>query len=428
MTKDEKLAKIESMDKELAYIKKQYPETFEYHMHGKIETRGQHSIKTKRDLSLAYSPGVALPCAEIYRNEDNVYEYTSKGNLVAVISNGTAVLGLGNLGALASKPVLEGKAVLLKKFADINSFDIEVDETDPDKFIEVVKAISPTFGGIKLEDIKAPECFTIETRLDRELNIPVMHDDQHGTAMVSTAGIINGAYVSNKKLKDLKIVIYGAGAAAMGCAKLYKELGVEHDNIIMFDSKGAITNRRDDLNEYKQEFAVDRDVKDIYTALEDADALIGLSVSNSIPTDAILKMAHTPIIFALANPTPEIDVNEAAKLRRDAIIGTGRSDFPNQINNLLAFPYIFKGALYVKSKRINYAMKVAAAKAIAAVAREPALLEIKKIHYSDLKFGKDYIIPSTFDPRLVTKVSEAVAKAAIDSGVARVSGTTYHHH
>ena len=378
------------------------------------------------DLSLAYSPGVAEPCLEIEKNPLDAYKYTSKGNLVAVISNGTAVLGLGDIGPLAGKPVMEGKGLLFKIFAGIDVFDIEVNEKDPDKFIETVKAIAPTFGGINLEDIKAPECFKIETRLKEELDIPVMHDDQHGTAIISGAGLINALEIAGKKIEDVKIVVNGAGAASISCTKLYIMLGARKENIIMCDSKGVISTHRTDLNESKKFFATDRDIKTLTEAVVGADVFLGLSVANVLTQDMVRSMNTNPIVFALANPNPEISYADAMASRDDIIFATGRSDYPNQINNVLGFPYIFRGALDTHAKAINEEMKLAAVYAIAELAKEPvpdvvnAAYKLKRT-----TFGRDYILPKALDPRLLTRVSCAVAKAAIDSGVSRQTITDW---
>ena len=387
---------------------------------GKIEVIPTKPYSTQTDLSLAYSPGVAEPCLEIEKNPLDAYKYTSKGNLVAVISNGTAVLGLGDIGPLAGKPVMEGKGLLFKIFAGIDVFDIEVNEKDPDKFIETVKAIAPTFGGINLEDIKAPECFKIETRLKEELDIPVMHDDQHGTAIISGAGLINALEIAGKKIEDVKIVVNGAGAASISCTKLYIMLGARKENIIMCDSKGVISTHRTDLNESKKFFATDRDIKTLTEAVVGADVFLGLSVANVLTQDMVRSMNTNPIVFALANPNPEISYADAMASRDDIIFATGRSDYPNQINNVLGFPYIFRGALDTHAKAINEEMKLAAVYAIAGLAKEPvpdvvnAAYKLKRT-----TFGRDYILPKALDPRLLTRVSCAVAKAAIDSGVSR---------
>lgn len=387
---------------------------------GKIEVVPTKPYSTQTDLSLAYSPGVAEPCLEIEKNPQDAYKYTAKGNLVAVISNGTAVLGLGDIGALSGKPVMEGKGLLFKIYAGIDVFDIEVNEKDPDKFIETVKAIAPTFGGINLEDIKAPECFKIETRLKEELDIPVMHDDQHGTAIISGAGLINALEIAGKKIEDVKIVVNGAGAASISCTKLYIMLGARKENIIMCDSKGVISTHRTDLNESKNFFATDRDIKTLTEAVVGADVFLGLSVANVLTQDMVRSMNTNPIVFALANPNPEISYADAMASRDDIIFATGRSDYPNQINNVLGFPYIFRGALDTHAKAINEEMKLAAVYAIAGLAKEPvpdvvnAAYKLKRT-----TFGRDYILPKALDPRLLTRVSCAVAKAAIDSGVSR---------
>lgn len=398
-------------------------EALRYHAEGKpgkIEVVPTKPYSTQMDLSLVYSPGVAEPCLEIEKNPLDAYKYTSKGNLVAVISNGTAVLGLGDIGPLAGKPVMEGKGLLFKIFAGIDVFDIEVNEKDPDKFIETVKAIAPTFGGINLEDIKAPECFKIETRLKEELDIPVMHDDQHGTAIISGAGLINALEIAGKKIEDVKIVVNGAGAASISCTKLYIMLGAKKENIIMCDSKGVISTHRTDLNESKKFFATDRDIKTLAEAVVGADVFLGLSVANVLTQDMVRSMNTNPIVFALANPNPEISYADAMASRDDIIFATGRSDYPNQINNVLGFPYIFRGALDTHAKAINEEMKLAAVYAIAELAKEPvpdvvnAAYKLKRT-----TFGRDYILPKALDPRLLTRVSCAVAKAAIDSGVSR---------
>ena len=398
-------------------------EALRYHAEGKpgkIEVVPTKPYSTQMDLSLAYSPGVAEPCLEIEKNPLDAYKYTSKGNLVAVISNGTAVLGLGDIGPLAGKPVMEGKGLLFKIFAGIDVFDIEVNEKDPDKFIETVKAIAPTFGGINLEDIKAPECFKIETRLKEELDIPVMHDDQHGTAIISGAGLINALEIAGKKIEDVKIVVNGAGAASISCTKLYIMLGARKENIIMCDSKGVISTHRTDLNESKKFFATDRDIKTLTEAVVGADVFLGLSVANVLTQDMVRSMNTNPIVFALANPNPEISYADAMASRDDIIFATGRSDYPNKINNVLGFPYIFRGALDTHAKAINEEMKLAAVYAIAGLAKEPvpdvvnAAYKLKRT-----TFGRDYILPKALDPRLLTRVSCAVAKAAIDSGVSR---------
>ena len=387
---------------------------------GKIETIPTKPYSSQSDLSLAYSPGVAYPCLEIKDNPQDAYEYTSKGNLVAVISNGTAVLGLGNIGALAGKPVMEGKALLFKIFGGLDCFDIEVNETDPEKFIQAVKAIAPTFGGINLEDIKAPECFEIERRLKEECDIPVMHDDQHGTAIISGAGLLNALEIQGKKIEEVRLVVNGAGAAAVSCTRLYMALGVKKENIVMCDSKGVISTTRQDLNSQKREFATERDVTTLAEAMKDADVFLGLSVKDVVTTEMLQSMAKNPIVFALANPDPEIEYEKAIASRKDLIFATGRSDYPNQINNVIGFPYIFRGALDCGSTTINEEMKLAAVKAIAALAKEQVPSVVNKAYnMTDMKFGKDYILPKALDPRLITWVSPAVAKAAMDSGVAR---------
>lgn len=387
---------------------------------GKIEVVPTKPHATQDDLSLAYTPGVAEPCLEIEKSPDNAYKYTGKGNLVAVISNGTAVLGLGNIGALAGKPVMEGKALLFKIFSGLDSFDIEVAETDVEKFVSTVKAIAPTFGGINLEDIKAPECFEIERRLKAELDIPVMHDDQHGTAIISGAGLVNALKIAGKKIEDAKVVVSGAGSAAISCSKMYIKLGIKRENIIMCDSKGAITTSRTDLNEAKKFFAVDSNAKTLADAVKGADVFLGVSKGNTLSAEMLMTMNENPIVFALANPTPEISYELAMATRKDIIFATGRSDLPNQVNNVLGFPYIFRGALDTNAKCINEEMKIAAVHAIAELAHEEVPEEIKKIYaVADMKFGKEYILPKPFDKRLIVRVSSAVAKAAMDSGVAR---------
>lgn len=398
-------------------------EALDYHeqgRRGKIEVVPTKPYSSQRDLSLAYSPGVAEPCLAIEKNKSDAYRYTAKGNLVAVISNGTAVLGLGNIGALASKPVMEGKGVLFKIFADIDVFDIEIDATDIDTFVNTVKAISPTFGGINLEDIKAPEAFEIERRLKEELDIPVMHDDQHGTAIISAAGLINALEIANKKLEEVKIVVSGAGASATSCVKLYVALGARKKNIVVIDSKGVIKPSRTGLSEEKMYFANEVKANNLEEAMVGADVVLGLSKGNVINAEMVKTMAENPIVFALANPTPEIPYEVAKKARKDIIIATGRSDNPNQVNNVLGFPFIFRGALDVRSTSINEAMKLAAVHAIANLAKEPVPEEVN-IAYNEknIVFGRDYIIPKPLDYRLITSVAPAVAKAAMDSGVAQ---------
>ena len=388
---------------------------------GKIEVVPTKPHSTQTDLSLAYSPGVAEPCLEIQKNPHDAYRYTAKGNLVAVISNGTAVLGLGDIGALAGKPVMEGKGLLFKIYSGIDVFDIEVNEKDPEKFIQAVKAIAPTFGGINLEDIKAPECFEIERRLKEELDIPVMHDDQHGTAIISSAGLLNALEVAGKKIEDVKIVVNGAGASAVSCTKLYISLGARLENILMLDSKGVITKERTDLNEQKRFFATDRtDVHTLAEAIKGADMFLGLSRGNVLTQDMVRSMAPSPIVFALANPVPEISYEDAMASRPDVLMATGRSDYPNQINNVIGFPYIFRGALDTGATAINEEMKLAAVRAIAGIAKKPVPDVVNAAyHVNNLTFGPSYFIPKPVDPRLITEVSMAVARAAMESGVAR---------
>ena len=387
---------------------------------GKIEVVPTKPYSSQRDLSLAYSPGVAEPCLEIEKDPKTAYEYTSKGNLVAVISNGTAVLGLGDIGAVAGKPVMEGKGLLFKIFAGIDVFDIEINEKDPKKFIQTVKAISPTFGGINLEDIKAPECFEIEERLKAELDIPVMHDDQHGTAIISAAGLINALEIIDKKIEDVRIVVNGAGAAASSCTRLYMMLGARPENIVMVDSKGVINKKRTDLNDRKKPFATDRDITTLAEAVKDSDVFIGLSVAGVLTREMVRSMNVNPVVFALANPNPEISYEDAMSARQDIVFATGRSDYPNQINNVLGFPYIFRGALDSRSVCINEEMKIAAVYAIAELTKKP-VPDVVNAAYNlkRLSFGRDYIIPKPLDPRLLTTVAPAVAKAGMESGVAR---------
>ena len=387
---------------------------------GKIEVKPTKPHHTQTDLSLAYSPGVAYPCLEIHKNPNDAYRYTDKGNLVAVISNGTAVLGLGNIGAISGKPVMEGKGLLFKIYGGIDVFDIEVNETDPQKFCETVERIAPTFGGINLEDIKAPECFYIEERLKRTLDIPVMHDDQHGTAIISAAGLRNALEIAGKRIQDVQIVVNGAGAAAISCTKLYMALGAKREHIIMLDSHGVITSDRTDLTEQKQFFATDRCVHTLAEAVQGADVFVGLSKGNVLSQAMVRSMATNPIVFALANPDPEISYEDAIAARPDVLMSTGRSDYPNQINNVIGFPYIFRGALDVQASAINETMKLAAVNAIADLAKQPVPDVVNDIYnVNHLTFGKDYFIPKPVDPRLITEVSAAVAKAAIESGVAR---------
>ena len=398
-------------------------EALNYHADGrpgKIEVLPTKATATQRDLSLAYSPGVAAPCLKIAENKDDVYKYTAKGNLVAVISNGTAVLGLGNIGPEASKPVMEGKSLLFKICADIDAFDLEFDTCNVEEFIRTVKIITPTFGGINLEDIKAPECFEIERRLKQELAIPVMHDDQHGTAIVSAAALLNACEIQNKKMHQIRIVVNGAGAAAMACCRLYVKLGVPVENIIMLDRKGVIRKDRNNIDANKAAFATSENIYSLTAALMNADVFIGLSSADIVTPGMLLSMAPRPIVFAMSNPDPEINYELAVQTRDDIIMATGRSDYPNQVNNVIAFPYIFRGALDVQASAINEEMKLAAVKAIAALARENVPEEIKNIFGDrELKFGKSYIIPKPTDKRLLVQVAAAVAKAAIESGVAR---------
>jgi len=399
-------------------------EALEYHRKhppGKIEIGLTKPCITQKDLSLAYTPGVAEPCREIQKNPEEVFNYTAKGNLVAVISNGTAVLGLGNIGALAGKPVMEGKGVLFKRFANIDVFDIELDTTDPDEFIRTVKLLEPTFGGINLEDIKAPECFYIEEELKKQMNIPVFHDDQHGTAIISGAGLLNAVELAGKKMDEIRVVMMGAGAAGIACARFYVELGVRKENIRMFDRRGLIYKGREaGMNPYKEEFAVDEPPMSLSEALEGADAFVGVSIANILTGEMIKKMAKNPIIFAMANPDPEITYEEAKAARPDVIMATGRSDYPNQVNNVLGFPFIFRGALDVRATQINESMKVAAARALANLAREPIPFTVIQAYGGQhLEFGPEYIIPKPFDPRVLLWEASAVAEAAIESGVAR---------
>ena len=395
-------------------------EALKYHQYpqpGKTTVLPTKPYVTQQDLSLAYSPGVAFPCLEI---EKNAYRYTNRGNLVGVVSNGTAVLGLGNIGALAGKPVMEGKALLFKIFAGIDAFDIEINEEDPDKMVEIVKALEPTFGGINLEDIKAPESFKIETRLKEECEIPIMHDDQHGTAIISGAALINAVEIQGKRLEDIKLVVNGAGAAAISCTRLYIRLGVRRENVIMCDSKGVLRMDRTDINEQKREFATSADIHTLEEAIVGADVFVGLSVADVLTPTMMMTMADRPVIFALANPNPEINYELAMSTRSDIIMATGRSDYPNQVNNVLGFPYIFRGALDVQSTAINEEMKISATYAIAQLAKEPVPEEVKKIYPKEnLVFGRDYILPKAFDSRLLYTVAPAVAKAAMMTGVAR---------
>ncbi len=392
----------------------------DYHIGGKTGTLLKKPCDTAEELSMAYTPGVAIPCKEIEKDVSLAYKYTNKGNLVAVVSDGTAVLGLGDIGHLAGKPVMEGKGVLFKKFADVDAVDIELNTKDTDEIIKVTAAIADSFGGINLEDIKAPKCFEIEEKLKEICKVPVFHDDQHGTAIISTAGLINVLEISGKKAEDLKLVVIGAGAAGIACAKMYKLLGVEH--ILMLDSKGVIYKGRDGLNKYKEEFAIETEDRTLEDAIKGADMVLGLSAPGLITQDMVRSMAKDPIIYACANPTPEILPNEVHEVRDDAYVGTGRSDFPNQINNVLGFPFIFRGALDVRATKITENMKMAAAKALAALAKEPVPDYVKAAYpdRDDMEYGKNYIIPSPFDKRIAVFESYAVAKAAIEDGVATI--------
>lgn len=394
-------------------------EALEYHVGGKIAINVKTRCDSARDLSMAYTPGVAHPCLEIEKDNELAYTYTNKGNLVAVITDGTAVLGLGDIGAVAGKPVMEGKSVLFKKFADVDAFDIELDEKDTDKIIAICKALAPTFGGINLEDIKAPKCFEIEQKLQACVNIPVMHDDQHGTAMITSAGLINALEISGKKIENMKIVVSGAGAAGIACAKMYKLLGAK--NIVMIDSKGVIHKGRTDLNAYKAEFALETSDRTLEDAMKGSDMFLGLSAPGVVTADMVKSMNPHPIIFALANPTPEILPEEVHAVRDDVMMGTGRSDYPNQVNNVLGFPFIFRGALDVKATKVTEGMKMAAAVALAKLAKEDVPAYVKAAYNGEeLKFGYNYIIPKPFDRRVLVWVSVAVAEAAIKDGVARV--------
>ncbi|MEL6450950.1 MAG: NADP-dependent malic enzyme [Pseudomonadota bacterium] len=398
-------------------------EALAFHMEptpGKFEIAATVPMTTQRDLSLAYSPGVAVPCEAISANPETAYDYTNKGNLVAVISNGTAVLGLGNLGALGSKPVMEGKAVLFKRFADVNSIDIELDTEDPDAFCQAVKLMGPTFGGINLEDIKAPECFIIEQRLKEEMDIPVFHDDQHGTAVICAAGLINALYISGKKIEDVKIVLNGAGAAGIACIELLKAMGARHDNCIVCDTKGVIfQGRTEGMNQWKSAHAVKTELRTLEEAMKGADVFLGVSVKGAVTPAMVESMGDNPVIFAMANPDPEITPEEAHDVRVDAIVATGRSDYPNQVNNVLGFPYLFRGALDIHARAINDEMKIACAHALAALAREDVPDEVALAYGKSLTFGRDYIIPTPFDPRLIHRIPPAVAKAGMDTGAAR---------
>ena len=405
-------------------IKTLRDKTLNYHAQepiGKIEVMPTKPCRTQEDLSLAYTPGVAIPCKEIEKNAESAYNYTSKGNLVGVISNGTAVLGLGSIGAAASKPVMEGKGVLFKRFADVDVFDLEIDEKSPQALIEIIQKLEPTFGGINLEDIKAPECFIIEDELKKIMNIPVFHDDQHGTAIISGAGLLNALHLSGKKIDEIKVVFNGSGAAGIACARFYKTLGVKKENLIMCDTKGVIyQGRTEGLNRWKDEFAIETDKRDLGDALKGADVFVGVSSPGVLTDEMVLSMAENPIIFALANPDPEITYEKACGLRDDVIMATGRSDYPNQINNILGFPFIFRGALDVRAREINDQMKIAACEALSNLAREEVTNEVRQAYGRDFSFGREYIIPKPFDSRVFIEVSAAVAEAAIKSGVARV--------
>ncbi|MEM9522809.1 MAG: NADP-dependent malic enzyme [Pseudomonadota bacterium] len=398
-------------------------EALSYHLDptpGKLEISASTAMTTQRDLSLAYSPGVAVPCEEIAQRPELAYDYTTKGNLVAVISNGTAVLGLGNLGALASKPVMEGKAVLFKRFADVNSIDIELDTGDVDAFVNAVRLMGPSFGGINLEDIRAPECFMIEQRLKDEMDIPVFHDDQHGTAVICAAGLINALHLSGKRIEDAKIVLNGAGAAGIACIELLKVMGAEHDNCIVCDTKGVIYKGRvEGMNQWKSAHAARTDARSLKEAMHDADVFLGVSVKGAVTSEMLRSMAENPVIFAMANPDPEITPEKAHEVRADAIVATGRSDYPNQVNNVLGFPYLFRGALDIHARAINDAMKLACARALAELAREDVPDEVAMAYGQKLTFGRDYIIPTPFDPRLIHRIPPAVARAGMDTGVAR---------
>ena len=398
-------------------------EALAYHAEGgpgKIEIRSTKPDATQHDLSLAYSPGVAAPCLAIADTPSKVYDYTIKGNLVAVVTNGTAVLGLGNIGPLAAKPVMEGKCMLFKHFSGINAFDIEIAATDPEEFIAAVKRIAPTFGGINLEDIKAPECFEIERRLVEELDIPVMHDDQHGTAIIASAALINAMHLSRKHIDEVRIVVNGAGAAAIACARMFLALGARREHITMCDSRGVVATRRSDLNPVKREFATERPITTLREALAGADVFLGVSTAGVLDAGMVRSMSRDPLVMALANPDPEITYDEAKAARPDVIVATGRTDYPNQVNNVLGFPYIFRGALDVRARKINEAMKLAAAHALAGLAREEAPAELAAAYGVDrLEFGPDYLIPKLTDPRLLGRVARAVARAAVESGVAQ---------
>ncbi len=400
-------------------IKVTKEESLEYHISGKIGIEITKPCDTARDLSMAYTPGVAYPCREISENPELAYKYTNKDNLVAVITDSTAVLGLGDIGAVAGKPVMEGKSVLFKAFANVDAFDIELDEKDPEKIIDICRAMSPTFGGINLEDIKAPKCFEIEEKLQELVDIPVMHDDQHGTAMITTAGLINALEISGKDVEKMKIVVAGAGAAGIACAKMYRALGAKH--IVMLDSKGVIHSKREDLNKYKADFAIDTEDRTLADAMKGSDMFLGLSAPGIVDKDMVASMNPNPIIFALSNPIPEVLPEVVAEVRDDVMMGTGRSDYPNQVNNVLGFPFIFRGALDVRATKVTENMKMAAAKALAVLAKRDVPQYVKEAYGGeDLKFGIEYIIPKPFDRRVLPWVSTAVAQAAIEDGVARV--------
>ncbi|MEM1067217.1 MAG: phosphate acyltransferase, partial [Pseudomonadota bacterium] len=407
----------------MARMKIRPEDALQFHMDpspGKFEVQATVPMTTQRDLSLAYSPGVAVPCEAIAEAPETAYDYTTKGNLVAVISNGTAVLGLGNLGALASKPVMEGKAVLFKRFADVDSIDIELDTEDPDDFIKAVKLMGPTFGGINLEDIKAPECFIIEQRLKEEMDIPVFHDDQHGTAVICAAGLINALHLADKAIEDCKIVLNGAGAAGIACIELIKAMGAKHDNCIVCDTKGVIyQGRTEGMNQWKSAHAARTEARSLDEAMKGADVFLGVSVKGAVTAEMVADMADNPVIFAMANPDPEITPEEAHAVRVDAIVATGRSDYPNQVNNVLGFPYLFRGALDIHARAINDEMKIACAQALAELAREDVPDEVAMAYGKKLNFGRDYIIPTPFDPRLIHRIPPAVAKAGMETGAAR---------
>jgi len=401
-----------------------HSKALEYHIGGKIAIEVTKACETQEDLSLAYTPGVAEPCLAIAQEEDLAYTYTNKGNLVAVVSDGSAVLGLGDIGAVAGKPVMEGKSVLFKKFADVDAFDIEMDVHDIDEIVAATAAIAPTFGGINLEDIKAPKCFEIEKKLQEMLDIPVFHDDQHGTAIITTAALINAVELTEKKIEEVRVVINGAGAAGLACAKMYRDLGVKH--LYICDSKGVIRNSRKDLNPYKQEFAIETELETLSEVIVGADMFLGLSKAGALTQEMVAQMAPHPVIFALANPVPEILPNEVAEVRDDAIVGTGRSDYPNQVNNVLGFPFIFRGALDVRARKITENMKMAAARALAALAKEPVPYYVKAAYHMDeIVYGKKHIIPLPFNKEVLIWVASAVARQAIEDGVARVSEFDY---